>query len=225
MSLIQEFSNQKFNWPPLENFTGTEAQALEDRLKRNCITFPGGYFVYKTRWNEPLPNRDELQRQWGFEKIWHCWEEKTAYESRGSVTGIQVATDGGLIKRVRFAYKQIFEEWRATSWAKTDEFLGEGGKEQDPLLLEAGEQVVEVTTYTVGNSFDLSGLEMLTSAGRQVSWGKNSKERKRSVTKDTALAFCSGGVVGGEHFCLTFHWEHKSEQTVLTPQTSKPLTI
>ena len=77
--------------------------------------------------------------------------------------------------------------------------------EQDPFLLEEGEQVVELTTYQTG--IGLYGLELLTTSGRRVFWGKKSGDCKRSVTKETFLAFCSGGVVFGGRFSLTFHWE------------------
>ena len=77
--------------------------------------------------------------------------------------------------------------------------------EQDPFLLEEGEQVVETTTYTDG--FYLSGLELLTTSGRRVFWGEKRGDYKRSVTKETFLVFCSGGVVWGKGFSLTFHWE------------------
>ena len=76
--------------------------------------------------------------------------------------------------------------------------------EQDPFLLEEGEQVVGVTTYTEG---DLCGLELVTTSGRGVFWGKKSKDCKRSVTKETFLAYCSGGLVECDMFSLTFHWE------------------
>merc|ERR1712192_363649 len=53
-----------------------------------------------------------------------------------------------------------------------------------------------------------SGL--LTTSGRSVSWGEKSKNCKRSVIKETFLAFCSGGFVidaiDGECSTLTFHW-------------------
>ena len=134
------------------------------------------------------------------------WEEKLAYEKRGQITGIQVATDGEKIKRIRFAFNQTFEEWRATAWSEGDTYWGEGGVEQDPFLLEEGELVVELTTYT-GSYAHLLGLELLTTSGRRVFWGKKSERCKRSVTKETFLAYCSGGVVRGRFSSLTFHWE------------------
>ena len=150
-----------------------------------------------------------MKRQEDEEKILYKWEEKSAYEARGQITGIQVATDGEKIKRIRFAFKQTFEEWRATAWTEGDTYLGEGGEEQDPFLLEEGERVVEVTTY-VGYS-NLYGLELLTTSGRRVFWGKKSGYCKRSVTKETFLAFCSGGVLldlNEEYrLSLAFHWE------------------
>ena len=63
--------------------------------------------------NQPLP-KDETGRHWEEEKILYKWEEKSAYEARGEITGIQVATDGEEIKRIGFAYKHTFEEFRAT---------------------------------------------------------------------------------------------------------------
>ena len=136
-------------------------------------------------------------------------EEKSAYEARGQITGIQVAMDNNLIKRIRFAFKHTFEEWRATTWAEGDTYLGEGGEEQDPFLLEEGERVVEVTTYTDDVEENLKGLELVTTSGRVVFWGKKSGDCKRSVTKEAFLAFCSGGVMGfvSPRFSLTFHWE------------------
>ena len=75
------------------------------------------------------------------------WEEKSAFEKRGQITGVQVATDGEKIKRIRFAFNKTFEEWRATSFSYGETYFGEGGVEQDPFLLEEGEQVVQVATY------------------------------------------------------------------------------
>merc|ERR1712037_809588 len=118
------------------------------------------------RRNQPLPTRDEMKRQWREEKIWYRWEEKSAYEERGQITGVQVATDGERIKRMRFAFKHTFEEWRATARSNGETYWGEGGVEQDPFLLEEGEQVVELATYT--NIFYLFGLELLTTSGRRV---------------------------------------------------------
>ena len=122
---------------------------------------------------------------------------------------IQVATEGELINRVRFAYKQQFEDWRATSC------MGKGGVEQEKFLLEDKELIVEVTTFASESdssltAFMLCGLELLTSSGRRVSWGKKSNRCKKSVTTDTFLAFCSGGMEapleGGKFPFLTFHW-------------------
>ena len=159
-----------------------------------------------------MATKDEMWRQYNEEKILYKWEEKSAYEARGQITGIQVATDGEKIKRIRFAFKQTFEEWRATAWTRGGTYLGEGGEEQDPLLLEEGEQVVEVTTYD--DRYNLLGLELLTTSGRRVFWGKKIGNYKRSVTKETFLAFCSGGVLldlNAEYrLSLTFHWERNN---------------
>ena len=63
--------------------------------------------------------------------------------------GVQVKTYGQWIKRIKFAYKHTFEEWRAGAWDWNEGKLywGEGGMEQDPFLLEEEEQAVEVTTH------------------------------------------------------------------------------
>ena len=209
LPLIKNFASKKFARPPLENYT-TGRERLLERLKVHNIEFRGDFHDYEVRWNQPiqsLPTWDELERHWNEEKIMYKWEEKSAYEARGQITGIQVATDGEKIKRIRFAFKQTFEEWRATAWTEGDTYLGEGGEEQDPFLLEEGERVVEVTTYTDDNAFNLWGLELLTTSGRRVFWGKKIGNYKRSVTKETFLAFCSGGVIDGNRFSLTFHWE------------------
>ena len=122
---------------------------------------------------------------------------------------IQVAREGELINRVRFAYKQQFEDWRATS------YMEKGGVEQEQFLLADQELVVEVTTYASESdssltAFMLCGLEVCTSSGRCVFWGKESTRCKKSVTKDTFLAFCSGGMEatleGSKFPFLTFHW-------------------
>ena len=173
------------------------------------IEFRGECHDYEVRWNQPLPTRDELDRQWKEEKIWYKWEEKSAYEEKGPITGIQVATDGEKIKRIRFAFNKTFEEWRATAYSEGETYWGEGGVEQDPFLLEEGEQVVETTTYSY-LSDDLSGLELLTTSGRRVFWGEKSENCKRSATKETFLAYCSGGVVYGSQLSLTFHWEQNT---------------
>ena len=156
-----------------------------------------------------MPPKKEMMRQWLREKILYKWEEKSAYEARGQITGIQVATDGEKIKRIRFAFKQTFEEWRAMTWTRGDTYWGEGGEEQDPFLLEEGERVVEVTTYDDWSN--LCGLELLTTSGRRVFWGKKSEDCQRSVTKETFLAFCSGGVLldlkEEYRLSLAFHWE------------------
>ena len=125
-------------------------------------------------------------------------------------TMIQVALEDELINRVRFAYKQQFEDWRATS------YMGKGGVEQQPFLLEDKELVVEVTTFASEpdsslTAFMLCGMELLTSSGRSKFWGSKSKRCKKSVTKDTFLAFCSGGMEGDKLDAskfpfLTFHW-------------------
>ena len=107
--------------------------------------------------------------------------------------------------RIRFAFKHTFEKWRATAWNMGEIYLGEGGVEQDQFLPEEGEQVVEVTTYEYG--LDLCGLELVTTSGRRVFWGEKNEFCKRSVTKETFLAYCSGGVVWYDQFSLTFHWE------------------
>ena len=65
--------------------------------------------------NQPLP-KDETGRHWEEEKILYKWEEKSAYEARGEITGIQVATDGEEIKRIGFAYMHTFEEWNGQRW-------------------------------------------------------------------------------------------------------------
>merc|ERR1712126_182934 len=106
-------------------------------------------------------------------------------------------------------YGNQFEDWRATS------YMGKGGVEQEKLLLKENELVVEVTTFASESdssftAFMLCGLELLTTSGRRVFWGKKSKRCKKSVTKDTFLAFCSGGMEapleGGKFPFLTFHW-------------------
>ena len=205
LPLVQKFASEKFARPPLENYT-TGRERLVERLKMHNIEFRGEFHDYEVRWNQPLPTKDEVARQWEEEKIMYMWEEKSAYEERGQITGVQVATDGVKISKIRFAFKDIFEEWRPTAWTEGDKYFGEGGVEQDPFLLEEGELVVELTTYTDRYN-RLFGLELLTTSGRRVFWGEKSEDCKRSVTKETFLAYCSGGVVEGDDFSLTFHWE------------------
>ena len=226
LPLVQKFASEKFARPPLENYT-TGQERLAERLKMHNIEFRapasiiinnGEYHDYQVRWNQPIqsmPTIPELRRQGIEEKILYKWEEKSAYEARGQITGIQVATDGEDIIRIRFAFKHIFEEWRATAITRGDNYWGKGGEEQDPFLLEEGERVVEVTTYTACNLYGLLGLELLTTSGRRVFWGKKIRKKfdtsenadcKKSVTKETFLAFCSGGYMVG-FFSLTFHWE------------------
>ena len=103
LHLVRGFASQLFDEPPLENYTEGEAERLVKMLKMQNIKFAGN------------------------EKIRQRWDEKSLYEERGLISGIQVATDGNLINRIRFAYQQTFEEWRVTS---------ELGVEQDPFLLE-----------------------------------------------------------------------------------------
>ena len=221
LPIVQKFASEKFDQLPLENYTGGEAERLVERLKKHRR---GVRHDHEVRWNQPLPTRAEMRRQWEEEKIMYRWEEKSAYEESGPITGIQVAIKqfndqwgeaamaGWKIMRIRFAFNKTFEEWRATSLpGDQGDYWGEGGVEQDPFLLEEGEQVVEVTTYT--GSYELTdtsrlvGLELLTTSGRRVFWGKKSEWCNRSVTKETFLAYCSGGVVGGVYFSLIFHWE------------------
>ena len=104
LPLVQKFASDKFARPPLENYTGGEAERLEERLKMNNIQFRGKHHDYEVRWNQPLPTRAELKRQWFEEKIEYRWEEKSAYEERGPITGIQVATDGDRIKTVSYTH-------------------------------------------------------------------------------------------------------------------------
>ena len=176
------------------------------------------------KWNQPLPTEWDVFGEW-CSNCEYRWEEKSAYEARGQITGIQVATDGNLIKRIRFAFNHTFEEWRATGWSEGDTYWGEGGVEQDPFLLEEGDQVVGVTTYEDKGKdphYDdcfLCGLELLTTSGQRVFWGKESEHcKKRSETKETFLAYCSGGVgyplvifrnlpTLHKDFALIFHWE------------------
>ena len=218
LPLVQKFASEKFDRPPLENYT-TGRERLVERLKMHNIEFHGWLHDYIVGWNQPLPTKNDMSRMWNKEKIIYKWEEKSAYEARGQITGIQVATDGEKIKRIRFAFKHIFEEWRATAWTEGDTYWGEGGEEQDPFLLEEGERVDEVSTYGLSTdfSYNLCGLELLTTSGRRVFWGKKSKFGcKRPVTQETFLAFCSGGVVGdGGYLSLTFHWEQKKQTSCI----------
>ena len=55
-------------------------------------------------------------------------------------------------------------------------------------------------------------MELVKTSGRRVFWGKKIKDYHRSVTKETFLAYCSGGTVWGEYFSLTFHWEKKKPE-------------
>ena len=128
---------------------------------------------------------------------------------RGPINGVQVAVEGELINRVRFAYNGQFEDWRETG------YNGRGGEEQEPFFLQTQEKIVQVTTYSSESEspltgFSLCGLELSTSTGRSMIWGQESSRCKRSVTKNTFLAFCSGGIesplAGGEFPFLTFHW-------------------
>ena len=121
----------------------------------------------------------------------------------------QVALEGELINRVRFAYNGQFEDWRETG------YNSRRGEEQEPFFLQVQEKIVQVTTYASESEspltgFSLCGLELSTSTDRSMSWGQESSRCKRSVTKDTFLAFCSGGIeaplAGGEFPFLTFHW-------------------
>merc|ERR1712107_911370 len=102
---------------------------------------------------------------------------------RGPTNGVQVPVEGELINRVRFAYNGQFEDWRETGYNGR-------GESESPLT-----------------GFSLCGLELSTSTGRRMIWGQESSRCKRSVTKNTFLAFCSGGIeaplAGGEFPFLT----------------------
>ena len=200
---IQSFASEKFARPPMENYSSEEAQRLIQRLKTHNIQFCGEDHDYEIRWNQPLPTLNDLARQSFQQKIRYAWEEKSAYEARGPTNGVQVATDGEWIKRVRFAYGGTFEKWRSTAWNINDPYLGEGGVEQEQFLLEEGDQVVQVTTYTAGNYMNLCGLEVSTLFNQHRFWGKKSSSCKRSITTNTFLAYCSGEA---RQVTLTFHW-------------------
>ena len=199
LHLVRGFASQLFDEPPLENYTEGEAERLVKMLKMQNIKFDGN------------------------EKIRQRWDEKSMYEERGPISGIQVATDGRqkdvkCIKRIRFAYNHAFEEWRATSWTEGDKLWGEGGEEQDPFYLEEGEHFVEVASYVTFTSglSNLCGLELRTTSGRRLFWGKKTPFCTRSVTKETFLAYCSGGIMYGKFFSLTFHWE-QNKPTLCAP--------
>ena len=81
LPLIQKFASEKFARPPLENYTGGEAERLEERLKMHNIEFRGKWHDYGVRWNQPLPTQYEMERQWDEKKIWYGWDEKSAYEA------------------------------------------------------------------------------------------------------------------------------------------------
>jgi len=222
---IQEFASKQFARPPLENYTTGEDKRLVERLERHNIQFCGEYHDYEVRWNqslptvrkllmqkwlEELPNTDDLKREYYMGKIMYAWEEKSAYEARGPINGVQVATNGEWINRVRFAYDGTFEDWRPTMCAVNyddDAYLGEGGVEQDHFLLEEEEQIVQMTTYS---DYDgLCGLELSTTSSQHRFWGKKSRDCKRSITNKTFLAYCSGQVItttSGFYLPLTFHW-------------------
>ena len=170
----------------MENCTTGEKERLVERLERHNIQFRGEYHDYEVRWNQSLPTISELDRQYRDEKILYAWEEKSAYEARGPINGVQVATgedywtDGEKIKRIQFAYDGTFEGWRPTfPWGKArtidgNTYLGEGSVEQEQFLLEEGERVTQVTTYTHGGN--LCGLELSTTSGQHRFWGNKSKE-------------------------------------------------
>ena len=200
---IQSFASEKFARPPMENYSSEEAQRLVQRLKTHNIQFCGEDHDYEMRWNQYLPTLNDLTRQSFQQKIRYAWEEKSAYETRGPTNGLQVATYGEWIKRVRFAYGRTFEKWGSTAWNINDPYLGEGGVEQEQFLLGEGDQVVQVTTYTAGNYMNLCGLEVSTSSNQHRFWGRKSASCKRSITTNTFLAYCSGEA---RQVTLTFHW-------------------
>ena len=208
LSQIQEFASKNFARPPLENFTSGEAGRLVETLKREKIQFCGRTHDYEVRWNQSLPTQSELMRQYIDEKILYAWEEKSAYNKKGPLNGVQVATDGKQIKRIRFAFSGTFEAWRPMARNRGATNLGEGGVEQEVFLLGEGERITQVTTYTDAYDY-LCGLDLSTTSDRHRLWGKISHCCKKSITKDTFLAYCSGQIqvwAGKVDPRLTFHW-------------------
>ena len=83
---------------------------------------------------------------------------------------------------------------------------------QEAFELEENEAVVAVRTNTDGTGW-LGGLEVVTSDGRQCSWGDLDKDyfigqKRRSKVEGTRLGFCSGLVepYPGQERSITFHW-------------------
>ena len=150
--------------PPLENYTGWEAERLVERLKKYDIEYPD----YKVWWNQPLPTWDEKERHW--RKTRYRWEEKSAYEERGPITSIQVATDLW-IKRIRFVFNHTFEEWRATA--------GSGGAEGEVPFLKSRLFGLQLT-YSPWKHFKFVWVGVVDNISRRrIFWGRKSEDCKR----------------------------------------------
>ena len=200
LPLIKKFASKLCARPFLENYTEEEGARLMAKLQMNGIKLRGEDGV-QVQWNQTIPPKSECNRL-----TWFGWHERSAYEERGHVTGVQVVTDGELIKRIRFSYLHTFEKWRPTTGLAEDSNLTED-TEEGQFRLADGEYIIEVRTYTIKKSPKLCGIEVLASSGRQAFWGKRSQDCMKSLMKDVFLAYCSGGGNHGDgNFHLIFHW-------------------
>ena len=105
-----------------------------------------------------------------------------------------------LVTDIRFRQGSSWQPWRRTG--NTFE-----ASEEEAFELEEDEAVVAVRSSTNGWGW-LYGLEVTTSTGRKVSWGKYLESgQKRSVVENAKLGFCSG-LVGKYivYISITFHW-------------------
>ena len=202
LPLLQRFASKMCPRTFLENYTEDEGARLLAKLRMNDIKLRGEDGV-EVQWNQTIPPRSECSRH-----IWFGWHERSAYEERGHVTGVQVETDGELIQKIRFSYHHTFEKWRLTTGlAEDSNHCEDQDTEEDKFLLADGERIVEVTTFTIKGSPKLCGIEVLTGSGRQAFWGKRTQDCMKSVMKGVFLAYCSGGGNHGDgNYHLIFHW-------------------
>lgn len=124
------------------------------------------------------------------------------YEERGLITGLQVALDGQLFNRIRYAFIQTFEDWMMT-------IGGEEGVEQDHFLLEDKELVVgghnfhiRIRTHLVWAGIgDNISLECILGTGEL---SKHLKGVFRCCWW-LSVRLCGGTEL--DFLFLTFHWD------------------
>ena len=124
------------------------------------------------------------------------WSDRISYQDHGLVTGVKMMIWSMGICKIRMRYGSEWGEWRRTGHRQ------EGG-EEETLLLEAGEEIIGVTTWCKNNGY-LVGLQLRTSRGREKKYGL---WLKRCDSGDVArLAYCSGRDGKWRGQSLNFHW-------------------